>query len=243
MWQCVWCNQMRSFLIVLIEIPLLAELKSCGLMHRKPSPALSLNCHYVSVVAAESQLVFCISDRALLRCIFHWTMSSKIKLCSFKWPNRQVQTFQIAETPKALMWLELWLKNFSTLTCLSSQRTTTRKRSFVPQPIHSGNYALANRHKQRLKDADMEQPQTQDNWAAQTRIRHKPIVITLINPENKRTSLFIGKLNKTELWLEYAKYISVTYCTWRNFPFIASNRVRVAGKGSQRNLQGKLILP
>lgn len=95
---------------------------------------------------------------------------------------------------------------------MSSQRTTTRKLSFVPQPVHSGNYALANRHKQSLNDADMEQPQTQDNCAAQTRIRHKPIVIMLINPENKRTSLFIGKLNKTELWLEYAKYISVTYC-------------------------------
>lgn len=156
-------------------------------MHRKPSSGLSLNHLCVSMVVAESQLVFCISDRALLGCFFHWTVSSKIKLCSFKWLSRQVQTFQIAETPIALMWLELWLKNFSTLTCLSSQKTTTRKLSFVPQPIHSGNYALANRHKQSLNDADMEQPQTQDNWAAQTRIRHKPIVIALINPENKRT--------------------------------------------------------
>lgn len=45
--------------------------------------------------------------------------------------------------------------------------------SFVHQPNHSGNYALAHRHKQTLNIADTDTNTAQDNAATAIRIRSR----------------------------------------------------------------------
>lgn len=68
------------------------------------------------------------------------------------------------------MWFELLLKFFSSLTCSSPQINRPRVFSFVPEPNHSGNYAVTHRHKQIFNNTDKD---AKADTTQQTQIRDR----------------------------------------------------------------------